>query len=320
MLLFNKIKTALMPKLYTYDPEKLHPKARLFLGLCNAGHYQDASHLFYAETTHERTYLLEAVSDMVAQDDFYDEWFDNSNGPPLSCLLRGYLLAQRAWHYRGYGRGEEVSDENANLMYETLKKAYNSLLPIISDQEIGQDACAKLIRVLMGVNAEWEQIDEVLTSLRGYETPHLFGELNYLIASCEKWLGNHDKMYRCAHDACELYPNDPTITALHAVTHWERQLYYDIFDKNEREGNEYRNNADILKDMTYRSKHFLKSSNAEQSQSVPAHNFYAAFFCDRGEYDLAQPHFAKIKTRVVAYPWSFYEDKYLHQVYNISML
>ncbi|MEP1230750.1 MAG: hypothetical protein ABJG88_08750 [Litorimonas sp.] len=320
MSLFKKIKTALTPKLYAYDPEHLHPKARNFLELCNSAQYQDASDLFYAEPRNERTYLLEAVNAMVEQDDFYDAWFNNSNGPPLSCLLRGSLLTQRAWHYRGYGRGEEVSDANVDLMHQCLNKAYNSLVPILRGEHLGQDSCAKIIRVLMGLNAEWEQIDEALAILRSFGGPHLLGEMNYLIASCEKWLGSHDKMYQSAHDACELYPNNPDITALYATAHWERQLHYDVFEKNETDAEAFRNNPDILTDMTYRSKHLLKLGVGREGQFVIAHNLYAAFFCERGEWDLAQPHFAKMKTRISVYPWEFYEDDFLHRAYNISML
>jgi len=211
MKLLKTLKLALTPRRYEYNAENLHPNARKFLELFDAGDISAAEQLYYVETPIERIYLLEAISDMVAQDDFYDNWFNQSNGPPLSCLVRGALLTKRA--------------------------------SILDDPDLGQDAASYLIRVLMGLNAEWAQIDEVLAIMRSRPEPHLMGELNYLIASCEKWLGSHEKMYQSAHNAIEAYPEHPEIGALQAVAHWERLLYYDFFNNDEAGSLAYRQNS-----------------------------------------------------------------------------
>lgn len=320
MSFLAKLKTALIPKRYGYYPNNLHSKAPMFLDLVNSGNFKGAQTLFYTECAAEQSYLVEAASDLVIQDDFYDDWFDGSNGPPLACLFRGAFLTQRAWQYRGWGRGEDVKNENAKMMFLTLEKARNSLEPILGNPDLGQYAAGILIRVLMGLSADWEEIDEMLLALRSYPQPHLPGEINYLVASCEKWLGSHEKMHAFANETAIEFADFPEIGGLCALAHWERQLYFDNFDEDEQGGTAYANNLKVLNDVKFRSECLLNHRTSKDPQAIRAHNAFSAFFCDREEWDLAKPHFQIMKSRVCRHPWSFYDEKYLNQVYNISML
>jgi hypothetical protein len=320
MNFFTKITELLTPKRYGYYPENLHRQALPFLAHLNAGDLKSALSLFQQVTPEGRPYLVEALSDLVTEDDFYDKWFDNSNGPEEICLLRGALLLVRAWHYRGWGRGEDVDQAAGEKMHETLKAAESSLLPLLELPDYGQNAAARLIRISMGLEEPIEQTQIYLKRLREFERPHMFGEHNYMVAVCKKWSGSHQEMFEFARATIKHYDQHPHMGGLIALAHFERQLFFDNFDEDKIGGEAYRADKTVLNEVLVQSERLLALKQTAALENVFAHNATAAFFADRDDFERAEPHFKAMRKRVTRFPWSFYYPSFLHEAYNVSML
>jgi len=263
--------------------------------------------------------LVEAVSSVIVQDELLDEWFDNSNGPALACLLRGAILLKRAWVYRGWGRGHEVSEDSFERMYKALGTSLRSLTPIMDDSIYGSEACARLIRVHKGLSADWDDIDAVHTQMRSFENCNMIGEVHYLIASCEKWLGSHDKMFKFAINSAAQYPEYPELGALVAAAHFDRHMYWDRFDENHEEAIRYRADPNILEEIIEFRDKLLSQYETDKEEHVLAHNIFAAVACEFEKFELATPSFMCIGQKVMAYPWAHFWEEELQSGYIKAM-
>ncbi len=309
----------LFPISYPYRPALLHPRVSNVVHHLLQQDHKEVTNLFDGLSSCEISLLNEGVSELVQQDDLLDSWFDDSNGPALSCLLRGTIMLKRAWYYRGWGRGEDVSDDRFGRMYWALDMALNSLAPIVDHPKYGSEACARLIKVQKGLDASWDDIDAVLNQMWSFENINLIGETNYLIASCEKWLGSHDKMFQFAKDRASYRSDHPELGALLAVAHYERHMYLERFDEDQTAADKYKSNPAIIDDLLSNRSHLLETTNSPKDSYVFAHNIFAGVLSEFGQYELAMPHFEAIGSSASPYPWHFIGIHRLQHMYNKAM-
>jgi len=317
--IIGTILSKILPVSYEYIPLFIHGHAPEFYRLLNCDDKSEAIELFNKLPPSSRCLLIESVSDTIQQDDFFDVFFDNSNGPALACLLRGALLLKRAWIYRGYGRGEELSEDQVDNMVNALKNSIRSFEPIMDDAFVGQEACARAIRTLMGLSDSWEEIDFVYGKMHVFPGEHMLGELNYLVASCEKWLGSHDKMFAHARTRVSAASKNPEMGALLAAAYWERHMFIERFEEDDAKALAFRSNAAIISEVKALADKLLAVSQPNCYDHIIGHNIFAAFFCEMNRFDLARPHFYFMGSKVIRYPWEFFGDGDLQKMYNKSI-
>jgi len=283
------------------------------------GQYEKVLEAFDGLPPAQISLLVEAVSSVIVQDDLLDDWFNNSNGPSVACLLRGAILLKRAWVYRGWGRGFEVTEDRIEKMYEALGRSLRSLTPIMDDPDYGSEACARLIRVHKGLSANWEDIDAIHQQMRSFGHCNMIGEVHYLIASCEKWLGSHDKMFEFAIETATNHPEFPELGALVAAAHFERHMYWNIFDDMPEQAKQYRTDKDNIDQITEFRDRLLTHYEPGKEEHILAHNIFAAAYCEFEKYELATPSFLCIGPKVMAYPWAHFWQEGLQSGYNEAM-
>jgi len=267
--------------------------------------FLSAANVLSAQEGASFSYLVEAICESIEQDEYFDSWIADSDDADLPHLLRGATLLKRAWIYRGGGRGEEVTEDRFDRMGDALEKSLDSTVRILEHDAFGSEASARTIRTLMGLRDEWDELDEVHDVMRGFDKPNFFGELNYLIASCEKWLGSHEKMFDFARSTTRAFPDHPAFGALVAAAHWERHMHYERFEENEELAATYLTNKAVLMEVTSLSKRLLSEPSKEPYSDLLAHNIFAAFFGEADQYELARPHFNRIGHHIMRYPWEF---------------
>ena len=310
----------LFPIIYEANPHGLHPRVGPVLQGLLQRDYEKVQGAFAGLSPAEISLVTEGVSELIHQDDLLDHWFNDSNGPALAGLLRGTILLKRAWVYRGWGRGTEVSEDAFERMYGALRTALSSLTPVIDDPVYGSEACARLIKVYMGLNATWEELDPLLEKMWSYENINLMGEVYYLIASCEKWLGSHDKMFRFAESRAAQASQHPELGALMAAAHFERHMYWERFDENQAEADAYKNNIIYKEDLIDFRDKLLKVYSPDNPNHILAHNIIAGVASEFGLYSVATPSFMAMNKRITPYPWDFLGDAFLQHSYNEAMV
>lgn len=300
---FKRLISSILPEKRAFIPYNISLHFSAFNDLLRQGKTEDATAFYLKLAPAEQSLLIEAVSEVVQEDTFFDEWHDEGNGPALAGLLRGTLLTKRAWHYRGRARSEDVSEEAWEKMGSALDTAIDTFKPLFHDPIYGREASARCIRAAKGQDYDWDQIDFLHKNIRREGGHSLIGELDYLVASCEKWLGSHQKMFDHAFDTVGHYPLASEVGCLIAAAHWERLMFLERFDKDKKAAKAYASNPKTLKEITNASARILRNADAGDQRFMIAHNIFAGVLSDFARFDLAKPHFTLMKQQVLPYPW-----------------
>lgn len=319
MALLGKLVSRILPQKYAYAPFNISLHIRPFNDLLRSGDTEGAVNFYKSLSASERTLLVEAASEAISSDDFFDDWYDAGNGPPLAGLLRGALLVKRAWFYRGGGRGKDVSEQQWQNMEGALVKAVNSLKPLLGDPAYGTEANARCIRAAKGLGLSWDELDTLLENMRQDGKLHLYGEIDYLVASCEKWLGSHDKMFEHAFAVAARYPHSPEAGAMMAAAHFERLLYYAAFDQDGAKAESYITDAKVLGELRTASRRVMSASSHDHPDYIVAHNIFAAAFYYFDCIADAKPHFDHMGEQVLPYPWRHFSADDIQEAYTKAM-
>lgn len=319
MALFGKLVSRILPQKYTYVPFNISLHIRPFNDLLRSGDTKGAITFYESLSATEQTLLIEATSEAISSDDFFDDWYDGGNGPALSGLLRGALLIKRAWFHRGSGRGKDVSEAGWKGMENALRQAIESLKPILHNPIYGCEANARCIRAAKGLGLSWDQLNILLENMRQGGKLHLDGELDYLVACCEKWLGSHDKMFEHAFSVVARYPHSPETGAVMAAAHFERLFYYAVFDQDVAKTESYMTDAKVLGELRTASRRLMSASSHDHPDYIVAHNIFAGVFYYFDCVADAKPHFEHMGEQVLPYPWRHFSADELQLAYTHAM-
>jgi hypothetical protein len=307
------------PELCEFNPFNLHPQVGEAAAYCDQRNWRELGRL-YESLDHYQTHLItEGLSEIIKDDGFFDSWCEKSRGYYLPHLLRGTLLLKRAWVYRGGGRAHEVEGQRWPKFFDALESSFESLTAAMNSNPAISEAPARAIRTLMGLSAEWEDIDEMYARLRATGEPNFCGEINYLIASCEKWLGSHDKMFEFAR---RTYSNDahPSFAGLIAEAHQERHLYISRWDDDDDAAETYLSSESVHAELTAASQYLLAHTQDRPIfETIEAHNYFALIFSLGENHAQAAAHYAAIGKGLSLHPWEFYTNEFLNSYRRKSL-
>lgn len=319
MAFLSRLFSRILPEKYAYNPRNISEHLNPFNEHLRDNDREGAIKFYEALAPSEQTLLIEAVSEVVEDDAFFDEWHNSGDGPPLAALLRGALLVKRAWAHRGSGRGEEVSEQSWRLMENALDQAIESLKPILYDPFYGREANARCVRAAMGLGLGWDQLNILLDNIRYGQKHHLFGEIDYLVSSCKKWLGSHEQMFEHAFSAMVDFPDSPTMGSLIAAAHFERLMYFERFDGDAASTSKYRGDKKVLSEIRSASKRLLRNSEPGAPEHIFAHNVFACVFYDFELHQDAKPHFEHMGDQITPYPWRYFSAEEIQKAYTLAM-
>jgi len=165
----------------------------------------------------------------------------------------------------------------------------------------------------MGLSAEWEDIDKAHAQMRSTGEPNFSGETNYLIASCEKWLGSHAKMLEFAQNAYATSLH-PSLAGLIAEAHFEKYFYLLVFEDEEDKADAYLED-DAVKRQILQASHFLLDACEGRSkyEFVEAHGYFACVFSPVENHEAAAMHYLGMGRVISRHPWEFFENSFLNQ-------
>ena len=312
----KRLITRILPERYELSPFKVHPSIRHIWNALENGEIDPVIDTYMSLDGPTQSLLLEAMTSIISEDNYLDKWQDHARSDKEIALFRATLLLNRAWFYRGGGRGNEVSEDAYQKMFDLLDISIEILKPLLEHPFLGQEACAQAINVLMGLNGNLNDITYVHVQMRANTGWHFRGELNLLLASCEKWLGSHDAMFTHARQTADTASQAPQMSALIAAAHFERHMYRKRFDENASAAKAYQENKDTLAELEFHSKHVLAVTDQDTAEHIYAHNVFAGTFSEFGRFDLARPHFDVIGQRTTTYPWSYFWEEEVQAFYN----
>ncbi len=304
---FSHIKFSLTNNYYFGAPQSYSPLSK-GLELAMQSNEWKGFENFYVNLPHGEKHLaLQAISQKYNnKEGVFDPWIQDHKEEHIPNLFNGAHLMALAWEYRGYGKGEEVTEDRFELFFETLNRAYDALAKAKVNGPQNSEVISRMIRVLMGLQATWEDIDWGLSQLDSYEKPNLYGYLNYLIASCEKWHGSHDKMFEFAKQYSSKNIGYGYMLALIPSAHIERWLYMSWWENIPAQADTYFQRPEVKEELLSADEMFANNySHTDISFNLYAHNLFAYSLYRAGEYKLAQEHIKASAKRLTPYPWDF---------------
>jgi len=319
MSIFQKLTSRILPYKRIFAPKSISLHFHPFSELLRQAETQQATTLYLQLEPAEQSLLVEAVSEVVQEDTFFDDWYDEGKGSKLAGLLRGALLTKRAWYYRGGGRGSDVSEDSANLMYDALDRAIETLKPLLYDPIYAREANARCIRVAKGLGLSWDQFAILQANIRDDGDYNLVGELDYLVVSCEKWLGSHQQMFDHAFDAVATFSHAPEMGCLVTAAHWERHMYFERFEGDAQKAESYKLDPKVLREIVNASDRLLRDPTVSDQRHIIAHNIFAGVLSEFNRFDLAKPHFVHMDEQVFPYPWRHLLPEQLQDWHNKAM-
>jgi len=312
----KRLMMRILPERFELSSFKVHPAIPHIWNDLQNGQIDTLIELYTGLDAANKTLVLEAITNIISEDSYFDKWQKHERCDKEIALSRATLLVKRAWFYRGAGRASEVNDDAFERMFDLLDISIELLKPLLEHPFLGQEACAQAITVLMGLNENWDDINYVHETMRTNTGWHLRGELNFLLVSCEKWLGSHDAMFAHARNTIDQARHAPHMSALIAAAHFERYIYFERFDGNAAAAKAYKENKDVLAEIEFHAKHVLAVTDQETAEHIYAHNIFAGTFSAFGRFDLARPHFDAIGQRTTAYPWTYFWEEEVQAFYN----
>ena len=307
----GKLVDRIAPEIFEFNPYNLHPQVATAVAYCDGRQWRELGRL-YESLDHFQTHLItEGLSEIIKDDAFFDEWCEKSRGYYLPHLLRGSLLLKRAWVYRGYGRADDVEEQRWPKFYDALEESLDSLTAAMNTNPDIIEAPARAIRTLMGLSAEWDDIDAMHARLKATGQPSFFGEVSYLIASCEKWLGSHDKMFEFARNTYA-GANHPSYAGLIAEAHFEKHMYLRWIDDDADGAAAYFDDPAIQSEISEASETLLADAAERPAhETLEAHGYFAMVFSIAEQFKMAAPHFEIMGTAVSRHPWEFDDVEFL---------
>ena len=309
---FRNLIDRILPELYEFNPFNLHPKLATAVAYCNARQWRELSSLYENLDHFQAHFITDGLAHLIKDDTFFDGWCEKNRGYYLPHLLRGALLLKRAWIYRGYGRGEDVTDARAIKFYDTLEISFAELTAAANLDQEKSEASALAIRALMGLGGDWSDIDSAYQRMRKPGEFNFTGEINYLVASCEKWHGSHEKMFAFSR---RTYANNshPAVAGLIAEAHHEKYMYLAAFEEDEDAAIAYLDDETVGTELLEASRRLIDgTTDSARYETLEAHGYFAMIFSLAKRFDHAEIHFETIGQSITHQPWDFYDIDFLN--------
>lgn len=308
------------PNYISYGGDELFPKYFDYMWHSKRGEWSEISDKFLALDYSEQCNLLSIVGKKLSKEQNpLEKWKNNGDSPYYYHLFQAAYLIERAWHFRGGGTADTVSDDRFNNFQSLIALAEESLEEASLNSEVtGQIYALKLI-VHLCLSDEFIQIDTTLGSMRELDSEralpvNLNGHVTVLNAACEKWLGSHEQMFAFARDYATKDAGHGYMASLICYAHLQRWIYMDMFDEDAEGAAVYFDQDSVKTDLANAHHWFTDNPHPTATGfNLNADNMFAGMLSLSGQHDLARPHFEAMGKRALDFPWTYIGNEKLNK-------
>jgi tetratricopeptide (TPR) repeat protein len=168
-----------------------------------------------------------------------DSWCEEKPDEADAHLLRGSCYIRHAWQARGSGTADTVSQRSAELFFERLTIAHDSLRRAAAMNPRDPTPWARLLVVAMGLSASHEQARAYFQEAVKRDPEHWSAHINMHYLLTEKWGGSHEAMFSFAREVAQRAPLGSDLPILVLQSHVERWFYIYAFDGDSQAAQSY---------------------------------------------------------------------------------
>lgn len=147
----------------------------------------------------DRTLLIEGCCSEPEYADAIERWAKTHRESQQAHLFMGAMLTHRAWEIRTAQTADKVTMMQKERFRDMLQIALEHLEFADEVNPNDPETCARIVRVLMGLDAKEDIVERWFLSAKFMETNHLQAHLAMLTYLAPKWHGNSSLMHGFAN-------------------------------------------------------------------------------------------------------------------------
>lgn len=277
------------------------PEIQKGLELLAANRYKELEHLYEHLSPDGKSLMLEGIAIPTQHAKQIDAWGINNPDSYVSQLWQGVSFTGRAWEARTASLAKDVSEKRAQIFFDYLERAYESLRNSLDILDNNPETCARMIRVMMGLSEDKETtysyFDAAIETDPGHVATHMM-MINYLNP---KWKGSIEEMQQFAEERRSI-TGDKILTVLPLFSMVETQLYLEITE--DPAAPTFFNDPAISQKLLGYYQDF-ENASIQRPYSPLVYNYFSYLFYHCKLIDQFKDSRAKMKGHLTVYPWGY---------------
>ncbi|MGE3182663.1 MAG: hypothetical protein AB7N71_13605 [Phycisphaerae bacterium] len=296
-----------------FDPAFGDPKALALQDKVASGDWKAARDALRAagKDWERRSTLLALLTEPPAVDGWLAEWVKKEPNHPDAVLTHGATLIVWAWDARTASYAEHVRADQWQSFGERLKQAKKVMDRALSVCPEDPSVWCEMMSLAIGTHEDFDTIKKYFKRAVAIDPWNAGAHSRMLQASCAKWYGSSEVMWKFARSVTSAPDCPPTFQSLLAQAHLE-----ELFDRFRKAGSsdgekiesEYWGDSAVRKEImeaykVFSTAHPQRTTNAE----FYAGNHFAFALYSIGAYGKAVKEFELLDYRVTQFaPWGYF--------------
>jgi hypothetical protein len=280
-----------------HDASLKHPLFPALLDQLRAGQWEVFRAVFRVLPTDERHVVLCGIAQRANSTQEFTAFALNDG--TTGALVHAAVLAHHAWQARTGRRASAVPTDKAARFVHLLNAAHDGLMAAHRGAPLDPEPLARLIPVLMGLEADGSVILRCYEQLAADGRPHLPAGYDMVEALSLKWGGDAGAMFGFARTQSQVQPGHGSLLAYAHIEQW-------VSERMERgEGAcRYFRASEVRRDILHAYDRD-RMGLADNYYGLIARGVYALCFYHLGEQYLARQELTAIGDRHASKPWVY---------------
>jgi hypothetical protein len=231
------------------------PKAYEILN--NPNKYIQLKSLFETLTTPAERYFYSVSMSRNMHLTALERWMNDFPDSGDALLCYGARLVQWSWSARGYGRGNEVTEEAWQEFFRRLDKTREVLLKCSEKSPSDPTPWAYLIMVSTWYSDPIDTKYHYFNQAINRDPENWAAHMHMIIALSKKWGGCNEEMLEFARKASNEARAGSEVKSIVAKAYIENWKYLDMFEDNPQEANKFIADYQIRRDVIEAYNHSL---------------------------------------------------------------
>jgi hypothetical protein len=300
-------------KLNDVDVSMGHHRINEFVGFLSNQNYLKFTEEYEKLQWDEQSILVDGIALRDDYEALVRQWLINNSSSYIAQLLVGVNNTFVAWQKRSAALGSAVSNKAANAFFEYLEAAFENLQNSYNLNPNHVETYGRIIRVLMGLQADEETTLSWFNASKEIEPNHLYTHLFMINYLAPKWHGSKEKM----GDFAMKYGSDKrsVLSVLQIFDMIEDWLNHKLQGNDKAHRNYF--NDPVIKSSVLDLYHNLDHRMKYKYALPVILNYFSFALYMIGEKDLARKEIKNIKGKLREYPWSYKEVINNKQLQNL---
>jgi hypothetical protein len=210
--------------------------------------------------------------------DVLKRWVATEPASADAHLVYGARLLKLSWDARGYGRGSEVSEAQANEFFRRLALTRDALEQSARLHADDPTPWAYLIMTAIYDNSGEAAQREFFSQAVARDSDNWIAHMHRLTGLTEKWGGSHSRMFEFARESASIAKPGSLLPMLLTKAHTEYWKYLELFEGKHQEAAEHLKNRRAGDETRAAYKRALGSNRYEKREAVFARINTASWF------------------------------------------